>query len=70
MKKSEEKKEGKCLRCGLCSDICPVHLNPVLLKNPKYASLIKKECINCGLCSYICPVYINFNTYLKGESHE
>lgn len=70
MKKREEKKESECIRCGLCSDICPAHLDPILLKSPKYADQTKKECINCGLCSYICPVYINFNTYLKGDSHE
>ena len=66
----EEKKEGKCINCGLCSELCPVKIKPVFLKDPKYFNLVKDKCINCGLCSYICPVYINFNRYLKGEYHE
>lgn len=70
MKKREEKKEGKCIRCGLCSDICPVHLNPLLFKNSKYREKMKQQCIKCGLCTYICPVYINFNSYMKGDFNE
>lgn len=56
MKKIEEKKEGKCMNCGACIDICPVGINPMLLHHEK----TRVKCINCGLCSYICPVYIRF----------
>ena len=70
MKKKEEPKEEKCIKCGLCSDICPVHLNPLLFQNKKYAEKMKEQCIKCGLCSYICPVYINFNSYMKGDNYE
>lgn len=69
MKSEKEKKKSKCINCGLCSDICPVNLNPLLFNNKKYLEKAKKECLNCGLCSYICPVYINFNKYLKGEEN-
>ncbi len=70
MNSVEAKPEGKCINCGLCSDICPVKIKPVFLHDPKYLNHVKDKCINCGLCSYICPVYIKFNRYLKGEHHE
>lgn len=60
------KKEGKCINCGACIDICPVGINPLLLKNKNYSQ--KDKCLECGLCSYICPVYINFNN--KGDRNE
>ena len=59
MKKKKEPKARKCIRCGLCSELCPFHLHPYLFGNPKYQHE-KERCINCGLCSYICPVYIHF----------
>lgn len=65
------KKEGKCLNCGACINICPVGLNPLLLKNERYYLKHKDKCLNCGLCSYICPVYINFNSSnRKGENND
>lgn len=70
MKKKKTKEEGKCIHCGLCSDICPVHLKPVYFHNPTYFKKVKNECIKCGLCSYICPVYISFHNYWEGENHE
>ncbi|MBR1416612.1 MAG: 4Fe-4S binding protein [Bacilli bacterium] len=40
----------ECTRCGLCYDVCPVNINP----------LIKSEkCIKCGLCNYVCPSKID-----------
>lgn len=53
-----------CLRCGKCSDICPVKINPVLIKDnmddiEKLNKLNALKCIECGLCSYICPSKIN-----------
>lgn len=69
MKKRVLPKSQKCLRCGSCIEICPVGINPLQLKNPKYYELVKDKCLKCGLCSYICPVYINFNEYIKGEKN-
>ncbi|MDE5539522.1 MAG: SLBB domain-containing protein [Bacilli bacterium] len=70
MPKKEEPVAGKCLNCGACIDICPVGINPLLLKEPNYYEQVKDKCISCGLCSYICPSFINFNEYLEGGHHE
>ena len=48
------------MRSGKCTDVCPAHLSPVLirdnLKNIKRIKQLKAQrCIECGLCSYICP---------------
>lgn len=50
----------RCMRCGKCTDVCPAHLSPVLIrdniKNIKRLKQLKAHrCIECGLCSYICP---------------
>lgn len=70
MKRKEKQKKEKCIRCGLCHDICPVHLQPLLFSNPTYFEQAKKECIKCGLCSYICPVHIQFLLDRKEDNHE
>lgn len=64
MKNTLEKEEGKCINCGLCSDICPVLLYPKRLSEANY----RKQCINCGLCSYICPVHIKFRRDNDGKN--
>lgn len=58
-----------CLRCGKCVGVCPVKLEPVLIKD----SINNKEvlekldvnrCIECGLCSYVCPSNIPLRDYV------
>ena len=49
-----------CMRCGKCTEVCPAHLSPVLIKDSlnnvkKLKKLKATRCIECGLCSYICP---------------
>lgn len=46
-----------CIKCGKCSEVCPVGLMPSLVINnviPSQKNQLKK-CISCGLCSYVCP---------------
>jgi len=51
-----------CIRCGKCTHVCPMGLEPYLLMN--LAELFRWEemevnqvmdCIECGSCSYTCP---------------
>ena len=48
----------KCIKCGKCSDICPVNINPLDKK-------LDESCIRCGLCNYICPANINLIVRVK-----
>ncbi len=54
--------EGPCIRCGKCVEVCPIGLNPYLMKTAADASDTAKakdlhvmDCILCGSCSYVCP---------------
>ena len=50
---------SECSNCGLCMNVCPVKINP----------LIKSEkCIKCGLCNYVCPS--NINIYERIQNNE
>lgn len=64
--------ETTCIRCGKCIEVCPVNLEPVLIKdNIKNKEKLKKlntnKCIGCGLCSYICPARIDLREIVKGR---
>lgn len=65
----EDKKENEnsCIKCGKCSEVCPVGLMPVMIidNNKKAKKLKIDKCIECGLCSYICPAKIEVRELLK-----
>lgn len=51
-----------CIRCGKCTNVCPMILMPAKLeksydtKNIELLNELKVSlCINCGCCTYICP---------------
>lgn len=59
-------KAEPCLRCGACSDHCPMGLQPVELQialkqndAERMAKLKGNLCMSCGMCSYICPSKID-----------
>lgn len=64
---NEETKESPCIKCGKCSEVCPVGIMPVLiLDNKEQAKKLKiDKCIECGLCSYVCPAKIEVREILK-----
>ena len=51
-----------CIRCGACSDVCPMGLDPYLLATygrlrmfDEAAKADVADCIECGSCSRSCP---------------
>ena len=59
-------KTTACIRCGRCTDVCPMNLMPANLERAYDAedleTLLKLKvslCINCGSCSYVCPAKRN-----------
>jgi len=54
--------EGPCIRCGKCSEVCPIGLRPAAMKLAadngnfeKAKALNVLDCTLCGSCSFICP---------------
>jgi len=64
-KTTRRKEEGNCIRCGRCSDACPMGLEPFLLNRLYKAGDLEgleanaaQDCIACGCCLYSCPANI------------
>ena len=56
---------SRCIRCGRCMDVCPMHLMPVLMYKAMFAGDVEEmksvnlmDCIECGCCLYSCPANI------------
>ncbi|MEG1560164.1 MAG: electron transport complex subunit RsxC [Clostridia bacterium] len=61
-KEAREKDEDPCIRCGRCVSVCPMGLNPYLLKHYCDIGDLKSaeklnvlDCMLCGCCSFACP---------------
>ncbi len=52
-----QEKVYPCIKCGKCSEVCPVGIIPSkILDDSKRALDFKiNKCVSCGLCSYVCP---------------
>ena len=55
----------QCLRCGKCTEVCPMKLVPVLMYKALQSGSIEEiqhtnmmDCIECGCCAYICPASV------------
>ena len=57
----------ECLKCGKCSEVCPMNLIPsMIISNKKLSKKLKiDKCIECGLCSYICPSKIEIREIIR-----
>jgi len=70
--------EEPCIRCGHCSQACPISLVPNLLADHCRNDQLEKaadyqlfDCIECGACSYVCPSHIplvHYFRYGKGQT--
>lgn len=50
--------QSSCSNCGLCSEVCPVRIDPLKKRD---------GCIKCGLCNYVCPARIKI---VEGDKDE
>jgi electron transport complex protein RnfC len=64
--------EGPCIRCGKCTDACPMRLVPSRIARfaeyGKWEEAKKQgalDCIACGTCSYVCPAGRYLVHYIK-----
>ena len=57
----------ECIKCGKCSEVCPMNLIPsMIISNKKISKKLKIDsCIECGLCSYICPSKIEIREKIR-----
>ena len=62
-----KEKATECIKCGKCSEVCPMNLIPsLIIENPRQSKELKiNKCINCGLCSYVCPSKIEVRELIK-----
>lgn len=72
---NKEEVVNPCIKCGKCTEVCPMNLIPsLIIENPdKSKELMINKCINCGLCSYVCPSKIEVRDIIKKikeDNHE
>ncbi len=68
--------EEWCIRCGACSDVCPMRLTPeriaASVRRRDFSSAAEFHpdyCIMCGACAYVCPSRVNLLNYIGFAAH-
>ncbi len=62
-----------CIKCSLCLQACPIHLNPSAmgqLATKRHYDVMEEQyhlndCFECGCCSYVCPSNIPLVQYFR-----
>jgi len=69
---SKRKQPITCIRCSRCVSVCPMGLEPYLLKKLSEKEIFDKaeeekimDCIECGSCAYTCPSYLPLLDYIR-----
>ncbi|MBF0152978.1 MAG: electron transport complex subunit RsxC [Magnetococcales bacterium] len=69
---SLEKQEQPCIRCGNCTNVCPMRLVPCTMawfaktdQIDKLVGVDLLECVECGTCSYVCPSNVPLVHYFR-----
>jgi len=80
MDQQEQEIAQECIRCGRCTEVCPVQLLPQQLywySRTQQFNMAESyhlfDCIECGCCSAVCPSHIplvQYYRFAKGEIWE
>ena len=69
---TKRKQESNCIRCGKCSEACPIGLEPFLLyrltkvgDTDGLEQNAVQDCIECGCCLYSCPANIPLLDHIR-----
>jgi len=71
-KEAKREKEQNCIRCAKCVSVCPMGLEPFLLKQlaqlERFEDMEKNDlmdCMECGSCAFECPANLPLLDYIR-----